>query len=700
LVGTATAQVVPPPLSATVVNFDDVEAPSSLPAPGPLTTEYSNLGVTFGGFGQNGGARTQAFGSVNSGAISPPNVLYFIGIGTMTGGGLQVSPEFLTFDPPINSLQFDLTTLGFDCEGTDAVTAQAFAPGGALVAEKTTVIPLDGVTVAFDFATPVSNVTITSTMTCGSSLLKGVELFTMDNIAFTPGASGLQSNCSSKQIDAASKKAKAKTKCYSKAVANGVPVDSQCLQKATNDFSSNFAKAMNKFDCLTSADVGSIEALVDQFVADVNTSVNNNAPGPDICASKKIAEAGKKSGTVAKCYANSAKKGTAPDDACVQKAADQFVRALKKCATPEQTLPLENIVDSFARALSRALTFVPATTTTTTTTSTTTTTTPPLGPHYTFTSAAGSPNCSLQPTADPPLPLAPLSGEIDSDTAGTMKIADLGLACLYIGGGAGFVAPSQLPENASTIFETPDLQTLLPSFGTGPRDCTKGPASSSHCLNNSLVSCTSDDDCFLAGACQPDANCFFGPPVPVNGFPASCVVNTFAADANGMINLAASSATLNVQLASRVFISTLNPTACPQCVDNACTFGQNPGGFCQTSNVNLTTLDCPPSEGTYIATLPINLSPLTTNPTVTTAEDGNFCPDQVTPGAFGLADVRAIRQQGSLDIPTGAATLVSNFCIPSTGSASLDNIANLPGPGTLSLPGVTVFSSPSGAFLD
>src|SRR5262249_17129105 len=247
----------------------------------------------------------------------------------------------------------------------------------------------------------------------------------------------------------------------------------------------------------------------------------------------------------------------------------------------DQTLPLENIVDSSARSVSRAVALPSTTTTSTTTTSTTSTTErPALGPHYTFTSAAGSANCTIGPLSDPPTPLPPLSGQIDSDTEGT-KIADLGLACLYIGGGAGFVAPSQLPENANTIFNSTDLQTLLASFGTSERDCTKGPTTTSHCVNNSAVACTSDDDCFRAGACRPEARCFVGPPVPGNGFRASCVVNTFAADASGMIDLVGSSATLNVQLASRVFISTLNPTACPQCIDNACTFGQNPGGFCQ-----------------------------------------------------------------------------------------------------------------------
>ena len=45
--------------------------------------------------------------------------------------------------------------------------------------------------------------------------------------------------------------------------------------------------------------------------------------------------------------------------------------------------------------------------------------------------------------------------------------------------------------------------------------------------------------------------------------------------------------------------------------------------------------------------------------------------------------------------------VVSNFCIPAILSGALDGLASLPGPGTLSLPGMAQFvASPSGAFLD
>ena len=440
LVGTATAQLQPPPPSATIVNFDDVTEPDSLPADMPLTTEYSNLGITFGGFGENGGARTQFFGSVPNATVSLPNVIYFIGIGTMLSGGLQVSPEFITFDPPISFLQFDLTTLGFDCEGTMAVTTQAFAPGGAPVLENTTVIPIDGTEVALNFPTPVASVTITSTQTCGTSLFKGVELFTIDNVIFTAAASGVESDCASKVITAATNKAKGKTKCYSQAVAHGVPADAACLQKADDKFAKDFASATKKGGCPNATDPATVEATVDQFVSDVNSAVNGNAPGPDVCSSEKIAEAGKKSVGVGKCFATSAKKGTATDDTCIEKASNTFVKALKKCTTVDQIAPVETVVDNFVKSLFRVAA-VPTTTTTTTTTSTTTTTTaPPLGLHYTFTSAPGTANCGNRFAPGDP----PFSGTLFSDVDQTTPLTDLGLACLYIGGGNGIGRAVQL----------------------------------------------------------------------------------------------------------------------------------------------------------------------------------------------------------------------------------------------------------------
>ena len=128
LVHDARAQINPPPANATVINFDDMPGASSVAdVLGPLTTEYVDRGIIFAGFGQNGGGLTNFFGTNDNGAVSEPNVLYFISIGNMQNGGLMQSPETFSFYPAISSLQLDFTTLGFDCMGTMAVTVQGFA---------------------------------------------------------------------------------------------------------------------------------------------------------------------------------------------------------------------------------------------------------------------------------------------------------------------------------------------------------------------------------------------------------------------------------------------------------------------------------------------------------------------------------------------------------------------------------------------
>ena len=123
-----------------------------------------------------------------------------------------------------------------------------------------------------------------------------------------------------------------------------------------------------------------------------------------------------------------------------------------------------------------------------------------------------------------------------------------------------------------------------------------------------------------------------------------------------------------------------------------------------TSNAALTSLDCQPGPGIFLATLPVDLTPLTTGPTIKSAADGLFCSGQFHPGAFGQAATQAIQQTGapSGDLTDGLphpSTLVSSFCIPETGNPAVDATADLPGPGSLSLPGNAQFSSPSGAFL-
>ena len=712
LVGSARAQLVPPSVTATLVNFDDINLGPDQQIPFPVVTnEYVNRGVQFAGFGENsGGLFNPSFDPADVPYISLPNVIYFVSAFPVITGGLAQSPEFLTFYPPISHFQFDTGTLGVDCAGGSIVTAQGFAHDGTSLGSVMLTATETGGTVALDFPSPgAEKLVVTSTHSCGPPgfIFFGVEIFSMDNVAFVPEPQPA-SKCGQSLIDAAGKKAKAEASCYGKALQKGVAVDTACLQKASDALTKTFAKGGT--DCLITPDSDATNASVDAVIASAIQIVTNGSPGPDVCFGKKLTSIGKKLQSVAKCFSGAAKKGLTPDPACVEKAGGSFNSALKSCGTPTQLAPIEQLIDQFSIDLNRAQTVPTTSTTTTSSTSTTTTTTPPpLGEHLSFTTVVGTANCGgpgFSPPADPPF-----SGEVDSDTVGT-KLFDLGLGCLYIGGGSAQIPPSIIPENATSVLNS-DGSNLTASSGTSRLDCTKGPLATKHCVNNPPLDCTSDADCGGAvGACAADAQCYFGPPIPVNGFPPSCVVNTFASDASGTIDVGTGASSVSINLASRVYLTLGRPSVCPQCVDGACNWGDNAGGPCTTTNAGMTSVDCIPTAGIFVATLPVNLTPLTTGTTTVTAADGNFCPGQSAAGnpfgfsgAFGQATVEAITQTGSPagDLSDGqphASTLVANFCIPATHSAALDGIADLPGPGSTSLPGnAQFFSSPSGAFI-
>jgi hypothetical protein len=302
-------------------------------------------------------------------------------------------------------------------------------------------------------------------------------------------------------------------------------------------------------------------------------------------------------------------------------------------------------------------------------------------------------------------PAAPFSGEIDSDLACSAKISDLGLGCLYIGGGgATFYPPGATPNGTPFIFDISgpnNAATLSASSGTSNLDCTVGAGPGSHCIGatNTGLACTSDADCGgTAGACALDANCFFAAPLPlVNAGVSTCVVNVIQTDAGGTADLTTGTSSVTIPLSSRVYITGNSASPCPKCVSGTCTYG--PGTTCSAGTNTLgTSQDCPPPASAFAAPLAVGLSPLSTGSSVMTGSGGNFCPSppnpiaQATNGAFGKAAAQCIQEAGA---PAGDLTdglphpseLASVFCIPLTGNIAVDLTADIPGPGAFSITG-------------
>jgi mucin-6/19 len=275
---------------------------------------------------------------------------------------------------------------------------------------------------------------------------------------------------------------------------------------------------------------------------------------------------------------------------------------------------------------------------------------------------------------------------------------------LSIGGGGSFVAEGPTPDGSISRF----------SLACTGSNCTIGPTSATPPVNTPGPDCT-------------NTGCNFGTPLPVpNGGTSTCVLNTWTAPASGTIDLASGSSSTNVPLQSYVVLTGNPDQPCPKCSatgspsspgTGTCDRGPRTGLACTTTNSQGLTRDCPPGgadathpctpgqaciDGTFVGTIPVNLSPLSTATVTKTAADGAFCPDQTvkgTTGCFGSARegkaCTAITENGTPAGPVLSgvftdATLASVFCIPATGNLLIDGTAALPGPGAVSLPGTFI----------
>jgi hypothetical protein len=339
------------------------------------------------------------------------------------------------------------------------------------------------------------------------------------------------------------------------------------------------------------------------------------------------------------------------------------------------------------------------TTTTATTTSTTSTTAPPACPPppvvplgtMTFTIGQAAASCSA----------GPFTGQVD-DLAGVKRM-DLGLGCLYVGGGvAGLIPPVRLPDGGRSVLAVAGLSGLggvsvTSSPGTGPADCTLGAGPGRHCINGNLGidgegTCNSDADCGgRTGSCDLDANCFFGNPVPVPiGGLSVCIVDAVAQPVCGTANLVTNTTSVSASLSSRIYLTGDGVSPCPQCVAGTCTAGARQGMSCSggVGSAN-TTIECPPRPTQFFGRLNVNLSTLSTGTSTLEDPDGFFCPGQPTPGAFAGEASRVVETGVPLLMGGGLfdTTLAGTFCVPGTGNETFDSIADLPGPGAVSVPG-------------
>jgi hypothetical protein len=533
-------------------------------------------------------------------------------------------------------------------------------------------------------------------------------------------AHAIASRCAASKIKIAGKTASCLLNLDAKQTGNSIPVNSTKAQKCRSKLSVTFAKADAKDgDCVFGAPGASaIQSKIDNFENDIDAAL---AVGtlPNKCQGTKTKISGKTASCLLSLQAKAVSSGGSPNGAFVQKCKDKLSRTFAKsetkggCNTSNDAPPIESTIDAFVGDVKTELvtgvtttSTTSSTTTSTTSTSTTSTTTTTL--LLSFTTAPGTTSCGgagLVPAA-----AAPTAGQLFSDTGATTPIAGggLGLGCLYIGGGnATSVPPDQIPDASVELITVLAGGNLAGNPGTGPKDCTLGVKASKHCIGATNLgnACTTDSNCQVSvpDSCAADAQCFFGPPLPIpNGGLSTCVLNVIKTNVSGTTDASTGDADISLPLFSRVYLTGNGTSPCPKCVSGSCVGGQRNTLSCTTAGLVPTSLDCPPNPGNFLAQLNVDLTPLTTGEAMKTAADGNFCASlgqgtnstSGAAGAFGKPTAEAIVVDGAPagDITDGLphnSNLASVFCIPMTGNLSIDIAADLPGPGAIGLNGNT-----------
>jgi hypothetical protein len=329
-----------------------------------------------------------------------------------------------------------------------------------------------------------------------------------------------------------------------------------------------------------------------------------------------------------------------------------------------------------------------------------------------FTTVPGSASCGGQSFDPPPSP--PFAGALFDAATGGVKIADLGGACSYFGGGDSEYFPAAQPSTGNTLsFDATscsgDVFALVAKSGGDAASCIGGPSTDVKiCLNDTTRTCSVDADCPLvgpyassyafSGRCAQAPRCFSGTPYPFySSLANACVVPISSASATGSVRPAAGEVAYSLGTNNAVYIDlndffAANP--CPRCLNGTCVGGARDGRSCTpTASPNQTSTDCLPRDQDFFTFVPGGILSFSTTPHTMSASNGLFCPSQANPGAFGEEDVRRIELDGTpagslLDFAAHAATFLSLGCAPASGDPLVDSLADLPGPAAASVTGL------------
>jgi hypothetical protein len=401
------------------------------------------------------------------------------------------------------------------------------------------------------------------------------------------------------------------------------------------------------------------------------------------CLAGKIKCVIKKKACLLGCYKKATKLATAPDPACVTKCKDKFdggaspakgcfakLEAKGGCLTTDDTRGIEAKIDGYVEEATAAL-GAPGTTAT--------------GKCLAqkINNLSGYDKCVLGVyakggqkalAADP----AKLQKCIDKIVKGFTK--------------ADSKPPCATTDDVDEVRRADDLfiDDVLAELG--------GDLDTQRCSGDTAVTCTTaPGGVCVSGTCEH----FFGAPLPLSaGGVATCVVSQWDGGISGTAapDTGASAGTAGVL--SRVYLAASTSQPCPKCVNDGlpndgvaggtCNGGTRDGDPCDSNGISpipefgATSHDCPPSGGTLVGTLPVDLSNTNDGTAAITlsasSPNCNAAPGKKCAcGVCSLSTTTPCRDNG--DCP-GLGTCGFTAGSPAAPNACIDDTA-VPGDGTL-----------------
>lgn len=166
--------IIAPALHSAVINFDDVAALCFWgDTPDALRTEYAHLGIVFASpvGTYDGGAIMDECGAWGVTGYSPPNMLAFHrgAVGTLSGGGSPVPPQFIYFDPPQEHVQIN----GGSSQSGD-ITLDCYSDAG----------PVGSDSISASTVMQTLSVTATGIEACVVDASPSLTYFVLDDLSF------------------------------------------------------------------------------------------------------------------------------------------------------------------------------------------------------------------------------------------------------------------------------------------------------------------------------------------------------------------------------------------------------------------------------------------------------------------------------------------------------------------------------------